>query len=83
MNNLNDINKKQHHTDLYVNENLIVRRAQEFQIRITFDRAYNPLQDQFLLEFVIGEVASDSLFHSWCQACCNIGKDDLVDRVEL
>ncbi|XP_048826964.1 coagulation factor XIII A chain [Brienomyrus brachyistius] len=54
VNNLNDINKKQHHTDLYANDNLIVRRAQEFQIRITFDRAYNPLQDQFLVEFVMG-----------------------------
>lgn len=49
-----EINKREHHTSLYSNPLLIVRRAQEFQIRITFNRAYNPSKDQFLVEFVIG-----------------------------
>ncbi|XP_064199891.1 coagulation factor XIII A chain [Anguilla rostrata] len=50
----NEINKREHHTSLYSSPLLIVRRAQEFQIRITFNRAYDPSKDQFLLEFVIG-----------------------------
>ncbi|KAJ8268847.1 hypothetical protein COCON_G00114540 [Conger conger] len=54
VNMVNDINKKEHHTSLFSNALLIVRRAQEFQIRVTFNRAYEPAKDQFLLEFVIG-----------------------------
>ncbi|KAJ8262588.1 hypothetical protein GJAV_G00168110 [Gymnothorax javanicus] len=49
-----EMNKKEHRTSLYSNKQLVVRRAQEFQIRITFNRAYDPAKDQFLLEFVIG-----------------------------
>ncbi|KAG9345794.1 hypothetical protein JZ751_008939 [Albula glossodonta] len=49
-----EVNKQQHRTQLYSNPLLIVRRGQEFQIRITFDRSYDPSKDQFLLEFVIG-----------------------------
>ncbi|XP_036406645.1 coagulation factor XIII A chain [Megalops cyprinoides] len=49
-----EMNKQEHHTDLFSSSLLIVRRGQEFQIRITFDRAYNPSKDQFLVEFVIG-----------------------------
>ncbi|XP_018603652.1 coagulation factor XIII A chain [Scleropages formosus] len=54
LNQPNEINKRNHHTHLYATENLIVRRGQEFQIRITFDRPYKPTQDHFLVEFVIG-----------------------------
>ncbi|XP_062372725.1 coagulation factor XIII A chain [Sardina pilchardus] len=49
-----DDNKQQHHTVHYDNDNLIVRRAQEFQIKLTFNRAYDPAKDQFAVEFVIG-----------------------------
>lgn len=49
-----DVNKQRHHTDLYANDSLIVRRAQEFHIKITFNRAYNPEKDKFAVEFVIG-----------------------------
>ncbi|KAJ8386889.1 hypothetical protein AAFF_G00164860 [Aldrovandia affinis] len=49
-----EMNKREHHTELYSNPLLIVRRGQEFQIKVTFNRAYEPSRDQFLLEFVIG-----------------------------
>lgn len=48
-------NKIDHHTDLYQSNYLIVRRGQEFQVKITFDRTYNPADDKFAVEFVIGE----------------------------
>lgn len=50
-----EINRKQHHTVLYNSDNLIVRRGQEFQIKITFNRPYKPAEDKFALEFAIGE----------------------------
>ncbi|XP_062300632.1 coagulation factor XIII A chain [Scomber scombrus] len=48
-----EINKKRHHTVLYNSENLIVRRGQEFEVKITFSRAYKPT-DKIAVEFVIG-----------------------------
>ncbi|XP_067303182.1 coagulation factor XIII A chain [Pseudorasbora parva] len=49
-----EVNKQGHHTYLYSSDRLIVRRAQEFQIKITFDRPYKPAEDKFAVEFVIG-----------------------------
>uniref|UniRef100_W5N165 protein-glutamine gamma-glutamyltransferase n=2 Tax=Lepisosteus oculatus TaxID=7918 RepID=W5N165_LEPOC len=49
-----EINKKEHRTHLYNNDNLIVRRGQQFQIKITFNREYNPAKDKFWVEFLIG-----------------------------
>ncbi|XP_066536948.1 coagulation factor XIII A chain-like [Hoplias malabaricus] len=49
-----DVNKQRHHTHLYSSDSLIVRRAQEFQIKIEFNRPYNPKEDKFAVEFVIG-----------------------------
>ncbi|XP_034720739.1 coagulation factor XIII A chain-like [Etheostoma cragini] len=48
------MNKSQHNTGSYDNPNLVVRRGQEFQVKVTFDR---PLveTDDFQLEFLIGE----------------------------
>lgn len=54
MKDMRDVNKQQHHTAAYANDHLIVRRGQEFQIKLTFNRAYNPAEDKFALEFVIG-----------------------------
>lgn len=48
-----EINKKQHNTTLYNSDYLIVRRGQEFQVKISFNRPYKP-EDKFALEFVIG-----------------------------
>ncbi|XP_061525822.1 coagulation factor XIII A chain [Phycodurus eques] len=47
-------NKILHHTALYHSDNLIVRRGQEFQFNITFNRPYNPSKDKFAVELVIG-----------------------------
>ncbi|KAL4634941.1 coagulation factor XIII A chain-like [Arapaima gigas] len=46
--------KREHHTDMFSNTNLIVRRGQQFQISIIFNRPYDPTEDQFYLEFRIG-----------------------------
>ncbi|XP_059211111.1 coagulation factor XIII A chain [Centropristis striata] len=47
-------NKQEHHTNLFNSDYLIVRRGQEFQVKITFNRPYKPATDKFALEFVIG-----------------------------
>ncbi|XP_063752288.1 LOW QUALITY PROTEIN: coagulation factor XIII A chain-like [Eleginops maclovinus] len=47
-------NKQQHHTMLYNSDYLVVRRGQEFEVKITFNRPYNPASDKFAVEFVIG-----------------------------
>ncbi|MEQ2309953.1 hypothetical protein AMECASPLE_003872 [Ameca splendens] len=50
----NESNKIDHHTNLYHSDNLIVRRGQEFQVKITFNRPYKPNEDKIAVEFVIG-----------------------------
>ncbi|XP_034005954.1 coagulation factor XIII A chain [Trematomus bernacchii] len=47
-------NKQQHHTNLYNSDYLVVRRGQEFEVKITFNRPYKPASDKFAVEFVIG-----------------------------
>ncbi|CAB1345391.1 unnamed protein product [Coregonus sp. 'balchen'] len=41
-------------THLYASDHLIVRRGQEFQLKVSFDHPYKPSDDQFAVEFVIG-----------------------------
>ncbi|XP_040288441.1 coagulation factor XIII A chain [Bufo bufo] len=53
-------NKKEHHTDRYFNNKLIIRRGQTFNVRIDFNRPYNPEQDQFWLEYLIGRTPQQS-----------------------
>lgn len=60
-----EINKQQHHTDFYSSDYLIVRRGQEFQVKISFNRPYKPAEDKFALEFVIGEQSTQGLIGSW------------------
>lgn len=55
-----EVNKQQHNSSSYSSEHLIVRRGQEFQVRIIFNRPYKPAADQFAVEFVIGEDRSRS-----------------------
>lgn len=50
----NEENKQRHSTHLYASDHLIVRRAQEFLIKITFNRAFKPEQDKFAIEFALG-----------------------------
>ncbi|XP_051872089.1 coagulation factor XIII A chain-like [Pristis pectinata] len=52
--NPDDINKKQHHTELYNSNNLIVRRGQPFQITVTTNRPYKAEKDKLWIELLIG-----------------------------
>lgn len=54
MRNKEEVNKQQHHSSYYNSDHLIVRRGQEFQVKILFNRPYKPSEDQFAVEFVIG-----------------------------
>ena len=41
-------------TDDYESEELIIRRGQELQVTVTFDRVYRPESDQIILQFATG-----------------------------
>ncbi|XP_072267856.1 coagulation factor XIII A chain isoform X2 [Pyxicephalus adspersus] len=56
----NDKNKKEHHTDRYYNNKLIIRRGQKFDIRVDFNRPYDRETDQFWVEYVIGRYPQQS-----------------------
>lgn len=49
-----DMNGANHYTGDYVTKLLVVRRAQQFVIDVSFNRPVTP-QDDFQLEFLIGE----------------------------
>lgn len=66
-----EINKKRHHTVHYNSENLIVRRGQEFEVKITFNRAYKPT-DKIAVEFVIGELSTLKCQWGYFTSCRNI-----------
>ena len=50
-------NRMAHRTDDYESEELIIRRGQEFQVTVTFDRVYRPESDQIILQFATGLLA--------------------------
>uniref|UniRef100_A0A3B4ZKW4 Transglutaminase N-terminal domain-containing protein n=1 Tax=Stegastes partitus TaxID=144197 RepID=A0A3B4ZKW4_9TELE len=52
-----NINKPNHFSGAYDTQNLVVRRGQEFVVRVSFNRALVQ-QDDFQLEFLIGESGS-------------------------
>ncbi|KAM6953865.1 coagulation factor XIII A chain-like [Aplochiton taeniatus] len=54
----NHANGISHHTLFYDTNNLVVRRAQEFQIEVNFNRPLNLVSDIFQLEFTIGSSPS-------------------------
>ncbi|MEE6465161.1 hypothetical protein FKM82_006470 [Ascaphus truei] len=56
----NENNKKEHHTDRYFNNRLIIRRGQTFNIQLEFNRPYNPEKDQFWVEYVVGRYPQQS-----------------------
>uniref|UniRef100_A0A8C6UPQ3 protein-glutamine gamma-glutamyltransferase n=1 Tax=Neogobius melanostomus TaxID=47308 RepID=A0A8C6UPQ3_9GOBI len=49
-----DTNRTSHKTHLYNLDSLVVRRGQEFEVNIKFNRPYKPDEDKFAVEFVIG-----------------------------
>lgn len=49
-------NRDAHRTNEYEIPNLIIRRGQEFNISITFDRSYINSEDDIILKFVTGKM---------------------------
>ena len=47
-------NRKNHHTDMYEDEGMIIRRGQEFDICLKFDRVFDKEKDSIQLEFTTG-----------------------------
>ena len=47
-------NSHAHHTEEYECSELVLRRGQEFDMTITFDRAYNSETDSVVLQLVTG-----------------------------
>ena len=47
-------NRKDHHTDEYEHEKLIIRRGQPFTLNITFNRPVNTDEDDIILQFTVG-----------------------------
>ncbi|KAK5897682.1 hypothetical protein CgunFtcFv8_015164 [Champsocephalus gunnari] len=47
------INKPKHHTSSYDLKNLVIRRGEEFTMRVSFNRVPEP-EDDFQIEFLIG-----------------------------
>uniref|UniRef100_H3A727 Coagulation factor XIII A chain n=1 Tax=Latimeria chalumnae TaxID=7897 RepID=H3A727_LATCH len=68
--NPEEINKKEHRTDKFICRNLVVRRGQPFQMKITFNRAYNPETDVVWLDILIGRYP-DVRKSTWIQVRLN------------
>lgn len=53
-------NRKAHRTEDYEHEQLIIRRGQEFEVTVKFNREYKPDSDVVVLQFVTGRRPQES-----------------------
>lgn len=51
-------NRAAHRTDEYEIDQLILRRGQEFDVTVTFNRDYSPETDVITVQFVTGNIFS-------------------------
>nr|XP_021325485.1 transglutaminase 1 isoform X1 [Danio rerio]XP_021325486.1 transglutaminase 1 isoform X1 [Danio rerio] len=54
------LNRRQHHTDGFSSERLIVRRGQSFQITVELSRAFKPRADSLQLQLKLDSAVSNS-----------------------
>ncbi|XP_073678855.1 protein-glutamine gamma-glutamyltransferase K-like [Garra rufa] len=54
------LNRRQHHTDAYFSDNLIVRRGQTFYMTIEFSRPFNRKTDNLALQMMLEPIYSNS-----------------------
>ena len=56
--------RKKHHTEEYEhNGRIIVRRGQEFAMKIQFDRKISTVDDEITLQFAYGEFVVHCILH--------------------
>ena len=53
-----EANRKEHHTNEYEQEELIVRRGQAFNVTITFSKDYNPDNHKVIVQLTYGNCRS-------------------------
>ena len=58
-------NRHSHHTDKYEHSNLIVRRGQNFDVTVTFNRAYDARTDVITLQFAVGKKRFSQVLQTW------------------
>ena len=55
-------NTRAHHTDKYVNKDLVVRRSQAFDLYVNFkNRSYDASKDAIVMEFTLGRLFAKNI----------------------